>query len=409
MKKILTILAAAAAIFGAASCSTGTMHDAEVMLVEKVVVEGLTELVGQEMVISGNWILGKDGTSTWVHGLGDSSKIAAGAIGTVDVDGRVEFKTNQLTSESTLEFLGKVNEAGWVSTKRFGEKAYADDNAKIPNAFSGPLVPKTILGRVQQDKSIEWSVVDAIAENRMVISKVVVKNLPAATYPDGTILEFKGFFNDETYLATNAAVSGGEATLEFLKPVVVTQANPTWKVKNVTTWDNALGVSVGGNDATVANPCTGPDVVYKLIGTVNADNSIAWVLSAAATDYIVGWEIVDGEASKSYVINGSAPAWSFAWNNTSVAMITTDASGKGSKNFPDKYEFKPADVFTGAVLKADGSGPDWDVDRFTVDNKPVSTMTYSVEKTEDTVSDEYVIRLTRTAENNWTWSLVVAE
>ncbi len=229
MKKILTILAAAAAIFGAASCSTGTMHDAEVMLVEKVVVEGLTELVGQEMVISGNWILGKDGTSTWVHGEGDSSKIADGAIGTVGADGTVEFEVNLLTSESTLEFLGKVNEAGWVNAKRFGEKAYAEGNAKVPNAFTGSATPKTLLGRVQSDKTITWSFVDKIIplpESTFInITAVNFVNVPAS-FEGQKIGLVEGWIPGNDWTNYQAGMTGvvtsGAVTFTFATPVKIT-------------------------------------------------------------------------------------------------------------------------------------------------------------------------------------------
>lgn len=417
MKKILTILAAAAAIFGAASCSTGTMHDAEVMLVEKVVVEGLTDLVGQEMVISGNWILGKDGTSNWVHGLGDTTKVADGAIGTVGADGSVEFKINQLTSEATLEFVGKVNEDGWVSSKCFGEKAYENklnSNAKVPNAFTGSATPKTILGRVNGDDTITWSIVDAIAENKMAISEVIVVGLPAATYPDGTVIEFKGFFNADTVAALNGTVSEGKVTLSFPKPVVLAEANPTFKLKPADNhdWSNSIGMTLrlGGPDndaATFQNTCTGVSEISKIVGQVQDDNSVTWSVDFSKVDHIVGWEIVGGAASSGYLINGSTFGWSFPWDGTSAAKITTNADGDGSLTFATPYTFSASDEYTGCIL--DGNGPGWGIDRLRPDGSNIkfSQMNgYSAAKLQDSVADNYVIRLTRTAVNNWTWSIV---
>jgi len=289
MKKILTILAAAAAIFGAASCSTGTMHDAEVMLVDKVVVDGLTNLVGQEMVISGNWILGKDGTSTWVHGLGDSSKIAAGAIGTVGADGSVEFKINQLTSEATLEFLGKVNEDGWVSSKRFGEKAYAEGNAKVPNAYTGSATPKTILGRVQDDKTITWTIVDVIPPApipSMAIGSIMVNGLPATM--NGRSVELQGFWGNGTAATAPAAtVANGSLTITFATPSIQDGETLEFKLKPIDAdggWDWSiggacrLGSATDVPNASITNSRTGSVDIQSIVGTVNADNTVTWTV-----------------------------------------------------------------------------------------------------------------------------------
>lgn len=245
MKKILTILAAVAVLFGAVSCTTGTMHDAEVMLVDKVVVRGLTSLAGKEVVISGNWILGKDGKATWVHGLGDSTDIAAGAIGTVDLEGTVEFKINQLTSESTLEFLGKVNEEGWAG------KFTGNDNVKITNTFTGSLAPKTILG-VSSGGSITWNVVDVVAPVEKAtyvnITAVEFKNVPG-TFNGKTIGVVEDWIpgNDWAHFHTDmmGTVTGGSVNFTFTTPVKVTKdsikiQSTEVKNSNEVDWDNKV-------------------------------------------------------------------------------------------------------------------------------------------------------------------------
>ena len=170
------------------------------VITDKVVVDGLDNLIGQTMVISGNWILGADGTSNWVHGLGDTSKIAPGAIATVGPDGVATFEVNQVTSEATLEFLGKVNEDGWVNANRFGMKAYtdADGNAKVTNPFTGSNVPKIIYGKVGAGDAIAWSVVDAIPASQettsVFITGVEMKNVTGVTIDASVAADSQVYF-----------------------------------------------------------------------------------------------------------------------------------------------------------------------------------------------------------------------
>jgi len=164
MKKIFSIITIITALFLILSCGAN-LHNADVMHVDKVVLEGLTDLAGKEMVISGNWIPNKDGTGFWEHGLGDTSNILDGAIATVGGDGTVVFNIDVITSEAELEFLGKVNEEGWTND-RFGAKAYEDaGNVKVTNPFTGSDVPKIIYGKVGADNAIAWSIVDEIPES----------------------------------------------------------------------------------------------------------------------------------------------------------------------------------------------------------------------------------------------------
>ena len=231
MKKIFSIITIITALFLILSCGSN-LHNADVMHVEKVVVEGLTGLAGKEMVISGNWIPNKDGTDFWAHGMGDTSNILDGAIATVGVDGTVVFDIDVITSVAELEFLGKVNEDGWTSD-RFGVKAYADaGNVKVTNQFSGSDVPKIIYGKVGVGDVIAWSIVNEIPESGdatfVNITAIKFVNMPG-TYDGQTIGVTEGWFNGNnwaTYLpGMTGEVTGGEVTFTGVGKVKVESAS----------------------------------------------------------------------------------------------------------------------------------------------------------------------------------------
>jgi len=408
MKKIFSIITIITALFLILSCGA-SLHNADVMHVEKVVVEGLTDLAGKEMVISGNWILGKDGKN-WVHGEGDTSNILDGAIATVDGDGTVVFNIDVITSEAELEFLGKVNEAGWNDAKRFGAKAYAEGNAKIANLFTGSGTPKVVHGVVQADNSIDWRIVDAIAENRVVIDEVVVIGLPVAY--QGAFVEFSGFAGTAVAAPVGKVDADGVLSISFLSPITLRSDNVEFSLAVVGSPARRIAseIDAAADDvASIANPASGPNTVLKIYGIVEADNSVTWSVVVPEVDHIVGWEIVDGEANRSYTMNGSMFGWSLTWDSTSPIVITTDATGAGSHTFAEPYAASIGDEFTGAILAADGE-MGWGEDRFVPDGSPnfkFSQMDgYIAAKLGDTVADNYVIRLTRNAVNDWTWSIV---
>jgi len=228
MKKIFSIITIITALFLILSCGA-SLHNADVMHVEKVVLEGLTDLAGKEMVISGNWIPNKDGTDFWAHGLGDTSNILDGAIATVDGDGTVVFNIDVITSEAELEFLGKVNEDGWSDAKRFGGKAYAENpNAKVTNPFTGSDVPKIIYGKVGADDVIAWSIVDEIPVSGdatfVNITAIKFVNMPASLEGE-KIGVVEGWFNGGDWNnyqpGMTGTVTGGEVTFTFPTAVKV--------------------------------------------------------------------------------------------------------------------------------------------------------------------------------------------
>lgn len=221
MKKIFSIITIITALFLILSCGAN-LHNADVMHVEKVVVEGLTDLAGKEMVISGNWIPNKDGTAFWAHGMGDTSNILDGAIATVDGDGTVVFDIDVITSVAELEFLGKVNEDGWTSD-RFGVKAYADaGNVKVTNQFSGSDVPKIIYGKVGVGDVIAWSIVNEIPESGdatfVNLNKITFINMPV-TYEGLEIGVVEAWVPGNVWASYQpgftATVTGGKAEFNF--------------------------------------------------------------------------------------------------------------------------------------------------------------------------------------------------
>lgn len=409
MKKIFSIITIITALFLILSCGAN-LHNADVMHVDKVVLEGLTDLAGKEMVISGNWIPNKDGTGNWAHGEGDTSNILDGAIATVDGDGTVVFNIDVITSEAELEFLGKVNEAGWNDAKRFGEKAYAEGNAKIANLFTGSDVPKTIYGVVQADNSIDWSIVDAIAENRVVIDEVVVIGLPDAY--KGEFVEFSGFAGTAVAAPVGEVDAEGVLSISFLSPITLRSDDVEFSLAVVGSPQRiASEIDADAEDvASIANPASGPDTVLKIYGLVQLDGTIVWSIIPAALKQIVGWEIVGGVANRSYTMNGSLfNNWELAWDSTSPIVITTDDTGAGSHTFAEPYAASTGDEFTGAILAADGE-MGWGEDRFVPDGSPnvkINEMVgYDPADWAALNAIDFTLRLTSTAVNTWTWELV---
>jgi hypothetical protein len=412
MKKIFSIITIITALFLILSCGA-SLHNADVMHVEKVVVEGLTDLAGKEMVISGNWIPNKDGTGFWAHGLGDTSNILDGAIATVDGDGTVVFNIDVITSEAELEFLGKVNEAGWNDAKRFGAKAYAEGNAKIANLFTGSGTPKVVHGVVQADNSIDWRIVDAIAENRVVIDEVVVIGLPVAY--QGEFVEFSGFAGTAVAAPVGKVDADGVLSISFLSPITLRSDNVEFSLAVVGSPAQRIAseIDAAADDvASIANPASGPNTVLKIYGLVQLDGSIVWSIIPPALKQIVGWEIVGGVANRSYTMNGSMFGWSLPWDSTSPIVITTDDTGAGSHIFAEPYAASTGDEFTGAILVADGSDMGWGEDRFVPDGSPnVQINQMSGYDAADWAASnlnaiDFTLRLTSTAVNTWTWELV---
>lgn len=414
MKKILYVLALVAVLFGATACS-GTLHDAEVMLVDKVVVQGLTKLAGVEMAISGNFIpnaAGEVNPDNWFHGEGDKSVLHPGAVAVVGGDGTIEFKLGVVTSEAQLKFLGKANEPGWVEATRFGAFAYRapfGSDAVVANSFTGSLTPKTILGVVQADESIVWTVVDAIAENRVKIDQIIMFGLPASY--QGEYVEFAGFGGNAVAAPVSLVDGDGVLFINFLAPVILGTEEVEFSLSVVGTPAMRIaGVidAAGGSVATIANPASGPDRTRKIYGAVQPDGSVEWSISDPANNVIASWEIVDAVATETYIINGSLFGWGLGWDGGNTAKITASATGEGSYTFPTAYVGSIEDEFTGVVLDADG-GADWGTDRMRPDGANIkikNMIGYDAAQWVDDVPDSFVLRLTRNAANDWDWELV---
>jgi len=293
MKKIFSIITIITALFLILSCGAN-LHNADVMHVDKVVLEGLTDLVGKEMVISGNWIPNKDGTGFWEHGLGDTSNILDGAIATVDGDGTVVFNIDVITSEAELEFLGKVNEAGWSDAKRFGGKAYAENpNAKIANLFTGSATPKIIFGRVGAGNAIAWSIVDEIpapvVSTSVFISGVELANVYGVTI-DAAAANDVYFLNEwlpgNEWGATtpNCAdlVPDGttsDARRTFAAPVEISDNSIAVQIRMMVDasnfWDGVGNKPNNSASVSIANPKDGNTYIFSYDFSQNEVNLIA--------------------------------------------------------------------------------------------------------------------------------------
>lgn len=87
--------------------------------------------------------------------------------------------------------------------------------------------------------------------------------------------------NGGDFVATDSVVTNGKLEFTITGGGEVSAPTVNFKLRPGDDWDNAIGdaLRLGGPDvgnAKISNTWTGPLVDFKVIGTVNTDNTVTW-------------------------------------------------------------------------------------------------------------------------------------
>ena len=150
MKKIFIIIAVLAVLFTATSCGTG-LHNGTEMAIGSIEVTGLPKsMEGKTVEFKGFW------------GAGCTEVVAKENQTITDGKVTLEFDPPTIQFGPTLGFKIKPIDAdgGWdwsiATSLRLGGPDV--DNAQIANTWTGPVDAKKIVGAVQEDNSVKWTV-----------------------------------------------------------------------------------------------------------------------------------------------------------------------------------------------------------------------------------------------------------
>lgn len=149
MKKILIVIAALAVLIGATSCGTA-LHNGTQMAVGSIEVTGLpASMEGKTVEFMGFW---------------DGGSSASAKENQTIVDGKVTLVFDPPTVQEAPVLAFKVKpiaaHGDWLWAIGDKLRLGGDDvgNANVNNTWTGPLVIKKIVGKVNSDNSVTWTV-----------------------------------------------------------------------------------------------------------------------------------------------------------------------------------------------------------------------------------------------------------
>ena len=149
MKKIFIIIAVLAVLFTATSCGTG-LHNGTQMAIGSIEVTGLPKsMEGKTVEFMGFW---DGGTAAAAK---ESQKITDGKV-------TLEFDPPTIQSAPTLAFKIKpiAADGDWAWAIGTSLRLGGEDvgNIQVANTWTGPVDVKKIVGVVQEDNSVKWTV-----------------------------------------------------------------------------------------------------------------------------------------------------------------------------------------------------------------------------------------------------------